>query len=154
MRSIYFAIVCLCILFAACKKNNDDPRVEAEMIIGNWTYTRNITVDGRNKKVLSSEDVKPCSGLRGFVFRADRSFSLDVYYMKDGKCTLTKSDIGTYTYDAATRRITLLYNTGNDEIFTVYQVTDTELWFDMGEVRTDDPNEQIIDILGLNKSLE
>ena len=114
------ALLCIITTMAACKKDTPDPESEPQKtFVGTWTK---IKYEEYYKSVWNTYPLEDSEKDDKIIFTAT-TFTLDFGSNKNGEINTN----GTYTYDAATKKIALTSpNWGETRSYTVL-FTDTEL---------------------------
>ncbi len=106
-------LIAVCSLFVATSCRKDDEENEANLIVGTWKLNKQVTQYGNGTS--DTDTPNPCEAQSNFVFAADKNLLSNEYYNSGTSCLLDDSS-GTYSYDPATKLLTLVLDGDNTSV--------------------------------------
>ena len=152
MRNLFLLLASISFLFISCSKDDEPATVsDAEKIVGVWKFTEVVIWNESTKTIGSSEEVTPCNGENTYVFETTGRFAFETHYKNGEVCELTKSRTGDYTYNENTKNIEVHFDTGHDQNFAVYKLSETEMWINVGRINLENEEDTYYHILAYTK---
>jgi len=131
IKGFYFLLLTITILFS-CSSNNDEPTAITEQpnLINKW-FIDKWTYNGTNQTLTTCDK-------QGYIqFNTNGTFERKDYYWNGTSCLIEGNDIGTYTFNSTTNKITLNFTDPIDgaqvEILNNIQITTTILKYSWDE---------------------
>lgn len=126
MKKLLFWAVSAFLILYSCSKDDDSKPT----IVGTWNLSKEMIISGKDGSTLASKAVDACERQSNFVFNADQKAINNTYKIKDNNCILQSSRTYTYTYDYASKKLTIFYDTGvPPDSYFLNLLTENELQF-------------------------
>ena len=129
-------------VFALMSCSNDDENESAVSIVGTWKESKIVIYNGTNNAVLDTELPDDCDKKNTYEFTSNGILNSKIFYTKsDGTCEEDGTFSESYTYDPATKKITVAGTTTD-----VIQLTQNELQivYDVNDENGDGVDDQVI----------
>jgi len=129
-------------VFALMSCSNDDENENAVSIVGTWKESKIVIYNGTNNAVLDTELPDDCDKKNTYEFTSNGILNSKILYTKsDGTCEEDGFFSESYTYDPATKKITVAGTTTD-----VIQLTQNELQivYDVNDENGDGVDDQVV----------
>ncbi len=129
-------------VFALMSCSNDDENENAVSIVGTWKESKIVIYNGTNNAVLDTELPDDCDKKNTYEFTSNGILNSKIFYTKsDGICEEDGFFSESYTYDPATKKITVAGTTTD-----VIQLTQNELQivYDVNDENGDGVDDQVV----------
>ncbi len=122
------------LLFTACHKDDDDTTTpNKELVVGDWKFAGFLVLNKPENSASPITAPEGCGALQTWSFNADGSHHF-IHYEKSGNdCVESTRRTGTYTFNENTKDLAITYP-NETETFSVYKVTETEMWWNLGTI--------------------
>lgn len=139
---ILFSVAALSL--TACRNDDDNSSTEPS-IVGTWKLSKGNVYDGKTNKLIETDTYDECESKSNTTLSADGKSITQDYELDTNNQCVYETISGTYSYNAATKKLVSTINGEKDESI-VRNLTSTELELDNGE-RVDINGDGVSDVL-------
>lgn len=139
---ILFSVAALSL--TACRNDDDNSSTEPS-IVGTWKLSKGNVYDGKTNKLIETDTYDECESKSNTTLSADGKSITQDYELDTNNQCVYETISGTYSYNAATKKLVSTINGEKDES-TVRNLTSTELEVDNSE-RIDINGDGVQDII-------